>query len=65
MSDRKKITPEQLEEYIEKHGEEVAMQTVRAEANVVVLDKDGNVKSELKFSTENIQENNDAVGDGS
>ena len=43
----KQISIDELKERVEKHGTEVGMKNVEVSGMVTILDKDGNVKSEL------------------
>ena len=46
---RKEISIDELNQRIEKHGTEVGMSNVEVSGMVTILDKDGNVKSELQI----------------
>jgi len=56
MTDRKTITLEELDKKIQKQGPNVALQNVQITGVAVIKDKDGNIKSEMKITSLEINE---------
>ena len=51
--EEKDITPEELVQLVRKTGPRVSMPFFRVQATALIIDKDGNVKGEMKFDSEN------------
>jgi hypothetical protein len=58
--DRKEITLDELAERIQKQGPNVVMGQVRVSGIAVIKDKDGNIKSEMKITSLELNEDSHA-----
>lgn len=67
--DTKEISLEELDRRIQKHGPRVAMKNVHVSGVAVIKDKDGNIKSEMKITSlefnDDTEEHDHAVSDSS
>jgi hypothetical protein len=60
LMDRKEITLDELAERIQKQGPNVVMGQVKVSGIAVIKDKDGNIKSEMKITSLELNEDSHA-----
>jgi len=52
MTDRQNLTPNELAQRVEKHGPKIALADVQAEGIAIIKDKDGNIKSRMRITSD-------------